>query len=80
MKHIAYDCNHDHKNGHIIRFTWGNTLELVVDLNENIQQAGVLVAGELKDSFSVEGMTIADFEAKIEELQEMADQLSAIRA
>ncbi len=72
-----YSCEHDHRNGHVMRLSWNGVIELVVDITNGM--AGVLVRGEVKDTYSVEGMLISEFMEKIAECQQMYDKMKSFQ-
>jgi len=82
LKKLDYVCEHNHTFGHNMTLKWGDCrpqrekllLELSVDFTQGI--AGVLVNGELKNTYDLEGMSVEEFQKKIEDCQDLYEQLS----
>ena len=82
LKKLDYVCEHNHTFGHSMTLKWGDCgmkregllLELSVDFEQRI--AGILVNGSLKSTFDIDGMTTEAFQKKIEECQDMFDELN----
>lgn len=77
LKKLDYACEHNHTFGHVMDLKWGdkeNTLRLSVDFQQGM--AGILVNNNLKSTFDIEDMSLEDFQKKVEECQDMFNELS----
>ncbi len=77
LKKLDYVCEHNHTFGHVMDLKWGdkeNTLRLSVDFQQGM--AGILVNNNLKSTFDIEDMSLEDFQKKVEECQDMFNELS----
>lgn len=81
LKKLDYVCEHNHMFGHTMTLKWGDCrlqregllLELSVDFTQGV--AAVLVNGAVKNTYNLDGMTVEEFQKRIEECQDLYNEL-----
>lgn len=74
MEHLTFECEHTHKDGHKMIFTWKNGIVMTVCFD--IKKIVITRDGEVKNSYSAEDLMLDEFMGIIEECQKIDDQLA----